>query len=136
MLSVANRRIDQSDISMLLCIVLRQVFNRHMTKGPMVSHCRRAAFSTVPGFGRALSKRRSGYAASPGLTLQDVVDIRITFCKRNDLNWSFGRAKKQIADGLRYISTQTCQREEGGGSALIPPLNYVDRAGIRIRAIR
>jgi hypothetical protein len=36
----------------------------------------------------------------------------ITFCKRNHLDWSFGRANKQIADGLRYISTQTCQREE------------------------
>jgi hypothetical protein len=45
-----------------------------------------------------------------GWTLQDVVDIAITFCKRNHLSWSFGRAKKQIADGLRYISIQTCQR--------------------------
>jgi hypothetical protein len=45
-----------------------------------------------------------------GWTLQDVVDIVITFCKKNHLCWSFGRAKKQIADGLRYISTQTRQR--------------------------
>ena len=42
--------------------------------------------------------------------LQDVVDLVITFCKRNNLRWSFGRAKKQMADGLHYISTKTCQR--------------------------
>jgi hypothetical protein len=34
-----------------------------------------------------------------GWTLQDVVDIVITFCKKNQLQWSFGRAKKQIVDG-------------------------------------
>jgi len=49
-----------------------------------------------------------------GWTLQDVVDIVITFCKKNHLSWSPGRAKKQIADGLRFISTQTCQRGPGG----------------------
>ena len=46
-------------------------------------------------------------------TLQDVVDIVVTFCKKNQLEWSFGRAKKQIADGLAYVSSRTCQR--GGG---------------------
>ena len=49
----------------------------------------------------------------------------ITFCKKNHLCWSFGRAKKQIADGLRYISIQTCQREGGcvdDSALLIPPI--------------
>jgi hypothetical protein len=45
-----------------------------------------------------------------GWRLQDVVDIVITFCKKNKLQWSFGRAKKQIADGQHYISLKTCQR--------------------------
>jgi hypothetical protein len=59
-----------------------------------------------------------------GWTLQDVIDITITFCKRNHFNWSLGRAKKQIADGLRYISTQTCQRQRvavDDSVFLIPP---------------
>ena len=38
-----------------------------------------------------------------GWTLQDVVDIVITFCKKHQLCWSSGRAKKQIAHGQRYI---------------------------------
>ena len=29
-----------------------------------------------------------------------IVDIVITFCKKNQFDWSFGRAKKQIPDGL------------------------------------
>jgi hypothetical protein len=49
-----------------------------------------------------------------GWTLQDVVDIVIEFCKKNHLRWSYGRAKKQIADGLCYISTQT--HRSGGGA--------------------
>jgi len=58
-------------------------------------------------------------------TLQDVVDIVITFCKKNRLQWSFGRAKKQIADGLAHISNPTCQRAVGCvadfGSHLLQP---------------
>jgi len=38
-----------------------------------------------------------------GWSLQDVVDIVMTFCKRNQLDWSFGRAKKQIFDGQQRI---------------------------------
>jgi len=49
-----------------------------------------------------------------GWTLQDVVDIVITFCRKNQLRWSFRRAKKQIADSLAYISSRTCQRAVGG----------------------
>jgi hypothetical protein len=47
-------------------------------------------------------------------TLQDVVDIVITFCKKHRLPWSLGRAKKQVKDGLVYVSTRTCQRAMGG----------------------
>jgi hypothetical protein len=45
-----------------------------------------------------------------GWTLQDVVDIVVTFCKKHQLRWSFGRAKKQIADGQRYILSCSSQR--------------------------
>ena len=48
-------------------------------------------------------------------TMQDVVDILITFCNKHQLQWSFGRAKRQIADGQRYVSRKTCQRGVGGG---------------------
>lgn len=58
-----------------------------------------------------------------GWTVQDVVDIVITFCKKNHLFWSLGRAKKQIEDGLLYISIQTRKREGGyvDDSALLTP---------------
>jgi hypothetical protein len=46
-------------------------------------------------------------------TLQDVADLVITFCRKHGLPWSFGRAKKQIADGLAYISSRTCQKARG-----------------------
>jgi hypothetical protein len=36
-------------------------------------------------------------------TLQDVVDIVITFCKRNQHHWRFGCAKKQIFDWQQRI---------------------------------
>lgn len=49
-----------------------------------------------------------------GWTVQDVVDIVITFCKKHQLHWSPGRAKRQIADGLARISNRTCQRAVGG----------------------
>jgi hypothetical protein len=48
-------------------------------------------------------------------SLQDIVDLAIAFCKKNQLPWTFGRAKKQIADGERYISHKTCQRLRGVG---------------------
>jgi hypothetical protein len=54
-----------------------------------------------------------------GWTLQDVVDIVITFCKKNQLCWSFGRAKKQIADAERYIAN-TCQRSCGVAGDFAP----------------
>lgn len=38
-----------------------------------------------------------------GWTLQDVVDLVVTFCRRHHLPWSPGRARKQINDGLAYI---------------------------------
>jgi hypothetical protein len=49
-----------------------------------------------------------------GWTLQDVVDIVVAFCKKHRIPWSLGRAKKQIEDGLMYVSTRTCQRAVGG----------------------
>jgi hypothetical protein len=45
-----------------------------------------------------------------GWTLQDVVDLVVTFCKKNNLSWSLGRAKKQISDGQRHIAAYACQR--------------------------
>jgi hypothetical protein len=57
-------------------------------------------------------------------TMQDVVDILITFCNKHQLQWSFGRAKRQIADGQRYVSRKTCQRGVGGGgdcTSLVSP---------------
>ena len=57
-------------------------------------------------------------------TLQDVIDIVITFCKKNQLLWSYGRAKKQIADGLKYIAIKRGQRAGRGSvdfASLIPP---------------
>lgn len=36
-------------------------------------------------------------------SLQEVVDIVIAFCKRNQVTWSCGRAKKQIADEQQRI---------------------------------
>jgi hypothetical protein len=59
-----------------------------------------------------------------GWTLQDVIDIVITFCRKRGLRWGLGRAKRQIADGLAYISTKTCQRSVRCGNVferLIPP---------------
>jgi hypothetical protein len=44
-------------------------------------------------------------------SLQYVVDIVITFCKRNQLDWSFGRAKKQIFDWQQRILA-TARRPE------------------------
>jgi hypothetical protein len=46
-----------------------------------------------------------------GWTLQDVVDIVITFCRKHQLRWSFGRAKKQITDGEQYILAKTRRME-------------------------
>jgi hypothetical protein len=46
-----------------------------------------------------------------GWTLQDVVDIVITFCRKHQLRWSFGRAKKQITDGEQYILAKTRRKE-------------------------
>ena len=48
-----------------------------------------------------------------GWTLQDVVDMVITFCKKNQLRWSSGRARKQIADGERYIGANSCHGVAG-----------------------
>jgi hypothetical protein len=42
-------------------------------------------------------------------TFQDVVDMVVTFCKKNQIRWSLGRAKKQICDGLHHILSSTQQ---------------------------
>lgn len=42
-----------------------------------------------------------------GWTLQDVVDIVITYCKKNSLRWPAGRARKQVADGQAYTLRNT-----------------------------
>lgn len=60
-----------------------------------------------------------------GWALQDVVDIVITFCKKNNLRWSFGRAKKQIADGQLNILGATSRLDlylNGADVATFAPL--------------
>ena len=44
-------------------------------------------------------------------TLQDAVDLVVTFCKQNGLHWSDGRARKQIDDAQRYVHTKRSQKD-------------------------
>ena len=65
---------------------------------------------TIQCIQNALSMKRCGCGLFHW-SLQDVVDIVITFRKRNRLDWSFGRAKKQLFDGQQHILA-TARRPE------------------------